>query len=668
MPAHPTGNSSTGFTLTMTDPDPRLAPFLDLATRGLADDPQARDEARHELLVRLASAEDAGVAAARLANREPGRTWIQPALAFTSLIVLGALAAYFIRGTFREMRPFLLLRSGFLDPDQVEVTSKGQHDFVTARLDSNASTVLHNLERLVHERPNDPGLFEEYTGQSISKLHKLPPEYHETWQRLDPGNGAWLLRESMMKASDAFKGNGGSGPVTDETAFKEALALLKQAADAEHFEIHATDLRRRRLELISGSESLAGEAKTVIFSISNLDTSLRRIQQFLGALIAEKAKRLTAAKDPEGLRDLIATWRTLSHRLGTRSSTLLDSVVALGFTAKGKEALLQATIDLGMPEEQKQLKEVDRLITVTPVIFRSSPARKSVSWLGGGSGLASLPPGDPEDPALFEPGRKVEFAVADRLFALPAAVLSLLLLAVAGVESIRRGRIPNALGGGLSPLFRPVDAAWILALGLFVPAACYWIVTRFTPFGCRDIGVLYYPWPPAALQAFAALLLVWASLLQTIRWRLAKRAAFLGMSQSRPWLGWTVVVLAALLIPAIGGVRWLDKHEEDYLKAMAAGCGMPFLWLGWQAGLILLASRSGALPGILLARKMTVPLVLLSAVLLAAVPILRGAERHWLRQDQFGRVDRQSGGLTMAEDRAVRWIAERFEEVFPPKS
>jgi hypothetical protein len=652
----------------MIDPDPQLAPFLDLATRRLADDPQARDEARHELLVRLVSVEDAGAAATRLTEHKPGRTWVHPAIAFSALIVFGALAAFFIRGTIKEMHPLVQFHGGALAPEQIEITSKDQHDFVTARLDSNASTVLHNLERLVHERPNDPGLFEEYTGQSIASLHKLPQDYRETWQRLDPGNGAWLLRESMMKASDAFKGNGGSGPVTDEIAFTDALALLKQAADAERFEIHATDLRCRRLELTSGSESLAGEAKTVIFSISNLDTSLRRIQQFLGALIAEKAKRLTAAKDPEGLRDLIATWRTLSHRLGTRSSTLLDSAVALGFTAKGKEALLQATRDLGMAEEQKQFDAVDRLNTAAMAIFRGSPHRKTMSWLGGGSGLASPPPDVAANPALFDPGRRVEFAVADRLFALTAAALCLLPLAVAGIESIRRGKVRNALADGLAPLFRPLDAAWILALGLLAPGAYYWIITRLTPFGCRDIGMLYYSWPPAPLQALAALLLTWASLLQVIRWRLAKRAAFLGMSQSQPWLGGTFVVVAALLIPAIGGVRWLDKNGEDYLKAMAAACGLPVLWLVWQAGLVLFAPHSGALPGILLARKAIIPLVLLAGTLLASIPVLHQLERHWLRQDQLGRVDRQSGGLIMAEDRAVRWIAEGFEKAFGPQS
>jgi hypothetical protein len=651
----------------MSDPDPKLNAFLDLATHRLEADPQARDEARHELLVRIVSAEDAEAAATRLRGRKPGRTWIYPAIASAAVIVLGTVTALFIRSTVKEIQPLVQVSTGRFNLDEVEITSEGERDFVSARLHENSSGQLHNLERLVHERPEDRGLFEEYTGLSVANLHKLPPNYRETWQRIDPGNGAWLLRESMMRASDAFKGSGGSGPVTDEAAFTEALVLLAQAADMERFEFYAADLRRRRLALLPEPESLGDEAGNMLLAISSCDPAQSRFQQFCGALIREKAKRLGDAKDTEGLRELITIWRKLSHRLGTRSTTLLDSVTALGFTVQAKEALLGATIQLGMVEDQKQFDAVDHLSTGASSIFRGSPHRKAMSWMAGGSGLASPPPNIATDPSRFEAGRKVEFALADRLFALGAALLCLLLLAVAGIESVRRGRILNAVGDGLAPLFRLADSAWILGLGLLAPAAYYWLVTRVTPFGCRDIGVLYYSTPPPVLQALAGLLLTWASLQTVIRRRVARHIAFLGAHRGGMPLDVVSIVLLAMLVPAIGGVRWLHKNEEDYLKAMAAACGMPFLWLVWQAGTVLLAPRSAALPGLLLARKLVIPLLLLAGTLLAAVPVLRDAERDWLRKDTLGRTPRDAGGITRGEDLAVRWIADHFEEAFVEK-
>jgi hypothetical protein len=247
---------------------------------------------------------------------------------------------------------------------------------------------------------------------------------------------------------------------------------------------------------------------------------------------------------------------------------------------------------------------------------------------------------------------------------LGAAVLCLFLLAIAGIESVRRGSILNAVADGLAPLFRRGDAAWILGLGLVAPAAYYWIITRLTPFGCRDIGVIYYSTPPAALQALAGLLLTWASLQAVIRGRVAKRIGFLGAHRGALPFDIASIILLALLIAAIGGVRWLDKNEEAYLKAMAAACGLPFLWLVWQAGLVLLAAPSAALPGILLARKLIIPLVLLIGTLLASVPVLRGVERDWLQRDMLGRASRGGRGITMGEDLSVRWIADHFEKVF----
>lgn len=646
----------------MPDSEPQLARFLDLTTRCLVADPQARDEARDELLVRVVSAEEAGDAAEQLKGRKPGRTWIHATVAFAALIILAAVAGLFSYGTVKEMLPLAHLTEGTLSLDEVDISPESERDFVSAQLAENLSIRRQNLERLVHERPLDRGLYEEYAGLCLQESFKLPPNYHETWRRIDPGNGAWLLRESMMKSNNAFKGSGGSGPVTDEKAFIEALDLMRQAAAAEHFEIHDTDLRRRRLALLPEAGGLADETRGMLLAISTQDLSRSRLQQFCGAVIREEAGRLAAKNDPEGLRELIAVWRNLSLRLSDSSATLLDSVTALGFTFHGKEPLLKAAIQLGMKEEQELLDAVDELNPLASSVLRASPQRKSMAWLSGGAGLASPPPEIASQPARFEAGRRVEYAVADRLFALTAALLCLLLLAIAGIEGIRRGKVPNALADGLAPLFRPVDTMWVLTLGLMAPVAYYWLITRLTPLGCRDLGAIYYSTPPAALQALAGLLLTWACMQTVVRWRVAKRTSFLAAPRGTPVLDLGTALLLAALIPAIGGVRWLTKNEDHYLKAMAAACGLPFLGLVWQAGTTLLASRSAALPGILSARKLVMPLTLLTTILLGAVPVLRMTEQHWLQQDTLGRAARNGWGMTLSEELSVRWITEGLEK------
>jgi len=108
-----------------------------------------------------------------------------------------------------------------------------------------------------------------------------------------------------------------------------------------------------------------------------------------------------------------------------------------------------------------------RLATTTASrIFRPGGDRKHLAYLSGGSGLFAVYPDVMAHPSKFEPGRRVEYAVADRAFALAAALICLLLLAVAGVEGVRRGRMVSGLADGLALLFRPFDTAWALGLGL----------------------------------------------------------------------------------------------------------------------------------------------------------------------------------------------------------
>lgn len=128
-----------------------------------------------------------------------------------------------------------------------------------------------------------------------------------------------------------------------------------------------------------------------------------------------------------------------------------------------------------------------------------------------------------------------------------------------------------------------------------------------------------------------------------------------------------MVGLTALLIPSIGSARWISGDAEKHLKAMAAACGIPLLWLLWQAALVLFLPRSGALDGVMLSRRMLPPLAGLAAVFLTCVPVLRSLEGAYLRKDELGRSDRLHGGAVMAEGRATEWISGLFRETFSPK-
>jgi hypothetical protein len=188
---------------------------------------------------------------------------------------------------------------------------------------------------------------------------------------------------------------------------------------------------------------------------------------------------------------------------------------------------------------------------------------------------------------------------------------------------------------------------------------------RWTPLGLRDIGMTVYSPRPIFIQAGAALVFTLLMIVQVTRWRIAKRAGLLALKPARPWIGWTMTVVAAAVILMAGGVRWLTGNEMRYLQSVAATGGLSLLWLMWEAGSVLFASRDQALGGVLLCRRVMGPLTLLAVLLFAIWVPLSATERDWLARDQLSRADRVNGGMTFMEERVVNRLREYFLEAFP---
>ena len=68
------------------------------------------------------------------------------------------------------------------------------------------------------------------------------------------------------------------------------------------------------------------------------------------------------------------------------------------------------------------------------------------------------------------------------------------------------------------------------------------------------------------------------------------------------FVGWTMVVLAALFIPAMGIVRYLSADQDKFLLYGSAAGGIALLWLLWQAAMGLFAARENAIGGQILLR------------------------------------------------------------------
>ncbi|MCW1922421.1 hypothetical protein OKA05_07635 [Luteolibacter arcticus] len=645
--------------------------FAELATRSLESSPELREEAHAEVLGRLAHGGGAGEipeAVVRLESKRPRSPWTLACFGVAALVVLGLCAGWLGRQAVAEGRVLqgVIHFGSSLEPDDDllrESLDPATRDFVFAGIGSDLEAAK-NLERQWELHPDELGIYEELIHRRLAANQGLPPDFAETWRRLEPDNGLWPFLEAIGKHEEWRK-----APPAGETFSRETLDLLRQSAAAQRFEPHLRELRSRRLAMLGPTETLAEETRLFLYSISALWVPTTRQQHGTILTLTKAAQQAAAEKNAEELTAQIASWEGLVGRLGANGTTLLDLIIpAISWNDTGK-AMLQGSRDLGLHEQEVRLDDLQKQLADYQAAYRHSTRNaRPMSSLARVMAVGGPKLGLADDETLFEPGRRVEYAVVDRMLGLAAAIVVLLFFAGAAIESFRRGRRINGLADGLAPLFRPADLLWTFGLGIALPALWYVGIARWTPIGLRDIGMTEYHPRPILIQAGAALVFAMLMVVQTARWRLVARAGFLALRPARPWIGWTMAGVAAAVIPAAGGVRWLSGNEERYLWAVAATGGLSLLWLLWEAGSVVFSSRDQSLGGVLLCRRLIAPFTMLAVLLLASWAPLRSTERHWHARDKVTRADRERGGLTLRESRMVDHIRERFHKAFPETS
>jgi len=658
--------------------------FIELATRTLEEVPGIRDEARGELIGRLSHDRSregkvsAEAALYHLAKIVPARWGVKGILAGgVALLVLAALAGFQLFATLPEIKllpvamddnPSTQRWFDRLPADDREFFASGKEGGLYMFRGTTDLQSLETLDSLRKKNPADPGLYEAYALKHIAIHSDVPPDYRETWQRIDPGNGIWDCTESAVRTM--FK----------RTAedWSQALQSLDQSLSRPRFETWLPELRTRKLAVLPQlPDTYAGNAalRCLAHPLGVDQDAFSYRTNSLAALIYLRGEELVRNKDRQGLIAFIRAWKQLCIHLLAESENWAESGNGI-YLVSFVEHLADSARNLDMGSEEKELRELmdslGRLTSSSPITFRlgSSTSLKSsveTRLLDSVARHESRIYPLQHDAAGLEAGRLAEYAAAERGFTLAAALAILVTLSLAWLESFRRGKLLNGMADGLGPLLEPEDRAWILCLGAIIPFLWYVAITRLTPLGCRDIGMTCHKGiPPVAIQMMASLLLIGVLLLQSIHWRLKQRLGFLDPGAA--WLspGWIVVAVTALIIPLAGAARWLPGNEETFLNGLASSCGIPLLWLLWQGGAVLFSPKSGALGGVLLARAAAPPLAAACLILLTCQPLLKSIEQTWMEKNTVSRFDRLQGGVSLGEAKAVADLTKSIIALLEP--
>lgn len=631
-------------------PDP-ASRFIDLATRSLEGD--EKEIAATELAARLAHAgSDDGVVEEAAARLEKARVtsgsrglWVLG----LAVVGLGVVLGILIPRLWREAR--LLERIHWQGGDG-RLHERVLSAMGPAAADVPLRTLFHAdkeawseaVETLLLEDPDDPARYWFYA-QWYSYLNHpkvLPPDFELRWKELDPDNALWPLTAAGMLSDSSVFGFHTRMSVTNEARFEQALSFLHQAAGCDRMRWLGEGIRKRQLRSYKFDGSLAGVyMRHGLLSLASSNAG-KEIFHLSRAVLA-KAERCESENDLRGLGALTQDFQKVLVLILRDPEVHLRSTLAN--TRDCRVPLAAICRRMGLNDDADRL---ERLGDIESELQKRASAAKSKDFSRHSGrfekwGAVILPQAPSADDR--KPGRLAEYAVADRFTAL-AGVLAAFLVAAGGLtEILRRGVVPRRLSGGVMPLFRASDGAWLFGLGLVLPAVWWFGITWYSPLGCRDIGLTYFeikgfpmmqPW---LSQGLGGLVLAFVLLVQTARWRLGKRGAFLALEPPRMWIGWTMAVLAALFIPAQGIVRYLSADQDKFLLYGSAAGGIALLWLLWQAAMGLFAERENALGGQVLLRLLMPGVIGLALLLLSAMPLLRKSERRWVAEmERFSKV------------------------------
>jgi hypothetical protein len=669
---------------------PEVERFLDLATRPLEASPGDREEAKGELMSRMAHGGvpyemlDLDEPLGRLEGAKPAKTGLRRSLLASGAFLLTA--AVVAVTAFLVWEILLMSQAGFianrysygaLGPGSEAVLKHARSvaPALPLGLHSIAGSSRETLEAL-EKTPEDLAMLQEHIVRHVraeTGWISYTTEEQEIIARLDPDNALWSLIRIAPLLSKATRSPSAGGhyygigsTITSEPEFQEALRLFSEAALKPAYFDRSDSLKRRQLDAFPPARTLS--EFMIATGFSGMASPPLNYSGSLGTLAKLHTTRLIAAGDRGGLVIFYLQWSQLSKTVvGSPESGETDYSGTFYQLVEVGRWLREAFDKLGMAAESadtvRQINVLERLTTSPLTLPKEITDTAGLRLESEGR----LPINLTLEEAL--PSRRVELSFFDRIVATSFSSLALVFAGLVAFETCRRSRIVKGMARGMMPLFRGEDHAWIAALGIALPWLWWWVITRMSPLGWRE-GGFEEPWPTLVwtLQFSAGLVFAAVMLLQTARWRWGIRGGFLGLGVSLSWIGWGVAAVVALAIPVAGSLRYfvdsLSNDESGYFLLGVTGmvaCGG--LWLLWQGVMTLFTPRSGALrPN--LAMRVTLPWAMTGvATLLASVVISAMVERHWFAKDPLFPASTSRTHVNALKERVAKEIREAARDL-----
>lgn len=229
-------------------------------------------------------------------------------------------------------------------------------------------------------------------------------------------------------------------------------------------------------------------------------------------------------------------------------------------------------------------------------------------------------------------------ALLARIFSILTWLLFAVVASLVAVMRFRRGKQAQHLSRSLVNALRPMDYAWALLAGVFLPFLLHQIVEHLTPFG----GGNFSPGTTVIAEfsrsaAIAGLMLTLGNLM--IVWRVTRRMKSLGWK--RKLLPQAICSLAGLAVWVAACVCSFTGNDDD--PDLSQGM---FWLLGVLAiGAMLIPIRAlfgrheRAVQWLVASRAMVPACVFAMLLMALAVPMNHAVEKYWTKRDTLTEID-----------------------------
>ena len=513
--------------------------------------------------------------------------------------------------------------------------------------------------------------------RDLAAARELDPDnarYHYLLAAILLKQAAEITSISTGETEDGQKIYDYQWTVMDRDGLEEAMAELRRGLAKPALRRYNLNMLAERLAILGPPRSVLAQIRQISLTASVLLPDLASYRELTRAAFCY-GRELAAAGRADEAELFLDAWQALAVQLNSDSFCLIDVLVVGALPRLAEDGIADLYRDLGQPDKAALTMANARRLAAPVRDWQE--ARKAwqktnergltQTLLQRGSALTrmllpALGESPPEED--FRVGRLLEYVMLEKVLASGFSLLLFAAMCAAFLVMLRwRWR-----GGAAAAILLLPDARTVLrvlALGIVLPLAGFWVYSRWLPIGGRDYAVSYV-WPKtvAAFLVLAVCVLVLTPLMAAAAIR--ERCAELGIET-----------------PPCGRRGFLRAAIAGAAFALAVGSLVPVSWLqapsGWArvlypaaAGIFGAALACGALVALVRALfprpchgayygtlgRSLVPILAMAVVLIGLLtgPYLARRETFLVQNDPLFGVSPDEPGFTRVENR----LAERL--------